>query len=272
VLERAGRPGPQTLFLIDDLDARFREWPDEHRHAALAALDVIVRDGRRNGVTVVATAGQAHRLAPGIRESFARQLLLRHPTRADLVHAGGSGDLWRDHDPSGSGQWRGHRVQLVEAPPLPGERHEALPPLDLAGPRVVAVVSASPRADASALRAAGLDPLLLEPLGDTVVRTALARHAGHADAPGDADAAARCVVVGDADAWVANWSIAALVREQATIVVHGGPREYRTLAPGPSLPPLLDDAATQCWLLEPAADARRAGWPPGSATQTGLYN
>jgi S-DNA-T family DNA segregation ATPase FtsK/SpoIIIE len=272
VLERAARPGPQMLFLIDDLDARFREWPDEHRHAALAALDVIVRDGRRNGVTVVATAGNAHRLGLSIRESFARQLLLRHPTRADIVHAGGSGDLWRDQDPPGSGQWRGHRVQLVEAPPLPVERHEALPPLDLAGSRVVAMVSASPRADASALRAARLDPLLLEPLGDTVVRTALARHAGDADAPGDPDAAARCVVVGDADAWAANWSIAALVREQATIVVHGGQREYRTLAPGPSLPPLLDDAATQCWVLEPAADVRRAGWPPGPAMQTGSYN
>jgi len=129
------------------------------------------------------------------------------------------------------------------------------------------MVSASPRADAAALRAAGLDPLLLEPLGDTVARTALARAAAAAAA----DATARCVV-GDADAWAANWSIAALVREQATIVVHGGPREYRTLAPGPSLPPLLDDAATQCWVIDPAADARRAGWPPGSITQTGLRN
>ena len=68
-----------------------------------------------------------------------------------------------------------------------------------------------------------------------------------------ADAAARCIVVGDADAWAANWSIAALVREEATIVVHGGPREYRTLASGPALPPLLDDAATQCWVIDPAA-------------------
>jgi S-DNA-T family DNA segregation ATPase FtsK/SpoIIIE len=125
----------------------------------------------------------------------------------------------------------------------------------------VAVVSASPRADASALRAAGLEPLLLEPVGDTAVRAALARRAG--------DTAPRGLIVGDADAWSANWSIAALVREQATIVVHGGQREYRVLAPGHPLPPLLDDAGTQCWVVEPGSMARRAGWPCDLALEPG---
>lgn len=248
---RAGRPGPQTLLLIDDLDARFRDWPDDHRLAALDALEVILRDGRRAGVTVVATASQAHRLGPGIRDSFAQRVLLRHPTRPDLVHAGGSGDLWREQDPPGSGQSRGRRVQLVEASPLEAEAHAPPQEVDLGRMSLVAVVTASPRTDASTLRAAGLAPLLLEPVGDTAVRAALARRVDNATAG--------CIIVGDADAWAANWSIGALVREEATIVVHGGQREYRVLAPGTPLPPLLDDA-TQCWLIEPASLARRAGW------------
>ena len=254
VVARLGRSAPRTLLLIDDLDTSFRDWPDEYRHGALAALEAIVRDGRRSGVTVVATAGQAHRLGQGIRESFARSLFLRHATRADLAHAGGAGELWREQDSPGSGQFRGRRLQLVEARPLPVELHDPPQPVSLSGPDLFAVVSASPRADASTLRTAGYDPLLLEPVGDTVVRTELARR--------NADATAACVIVGDVDAWAANWSIAALVREEATVVVHGGPREYRVLARGPAIPPLLDDAATQCWVVDPGGPARRAGWPP----------
>lgn len=264
MLTHGNGPERRTLLLIDDLDTCFRDWPDEHRHAASTALEVILREGRRNGVTVVATTGQAHRLGHGIRESFGRLLLLRHPTRADLVHAGGSGDLWREQDPPGSGQWRGRRVQLVEAPPPPAEGHDAPRALDLGGARVVAMVSASPRADATALRSAGFDPLLLDAVGDSEVRAELARRL--------ADAAAGCLIVGDADAWAANWSIAALMREQATIVVHGGPREYRTLAAGTPIPPLLDDVATQCWVIDRMATARRAAWPPSSIRRSELDN
>lgn len=264
MLAHPGRPERRTLLLIDEVDTCFRDWPDEHRHAASTALEGILREGRRNGVTVVATAGQAHRLGQGIRESFGRLLLLRHPTRADLVHAGGAGDLWREQDPPGSGQWRGRRVQLVEAQPPPAEGHDAPRALDLDGARVVAMVSAAPRADATTLRSAGFDPLLLDAVGDPEVRAELARRL--------ADAAAGCIIVGDADAWAASWSIAALVREQATIVVHGGPREYRALAAGTPIPPLLDDAATQCWVVDPTMATRRAAWPPSSIRRAGPDN
>ncbi|MFD4420391.1 FtsK/SpoIIIE domain-containing protein [Agromyces sp. NPDC058484] len=268
---RVAQPGPPALLLVDDLDLRFRDWPDEHRHSALIAIEAILRDGRRNGVGVVATAAQAHRLGHGIREAFGGLLLLRHPSRADLVHAGGSGGLWRDQDPPGCGQWRGHRVQLIAAPPLPDESFPAPLPLDPGGTELCAVVSASPRADVSVLRESGLAPLLLEPV-DTVVRAALARRSTDAASTTDAaiptDGVEPCVIVGDADAWAANWTIAALVREEATIVVHGGARECRVLAADSSLPPLLDDAAAQCWVRRPGAPTERAAWPPVPTTET----
>lgn len=266
VLERMQRvEQEEVLFLVDDLDTGFRDWPDEHRQAALAGLEAVLRDGRRAGVVVAAAAGSAHRLAPAIRESFGRQLLLRHPTRADLVHAGGIGELWRSEDPAGAGQWGTHRVQVVDLPVPPIDPPPAVPRLEVGhggGPCVV--VSASPRADASALRGAGFEPILLEPVGEAAVRAALARQP-----PGGGGGGAGHVVVGDADAWAANWSLAALVREEATIIVHGGPRERRVFGVGRGLAPLLDDDAAQCLVRAPGEASCRSAWPPAlGATET----
>ncbi|WP_136708714.1 FtsK/SpoIIIE domain-containing protein [Agromyces sp. H66] len=250
-VERA-EPGPELLLLVDDLDHAFGDWPDDHRHAAIAALEAVLREGRRAGVHVAAAAGLAHRLGAGILEAFGRRLLLRHASRAELVHAGGSGELWRAHEPPGAGQWDGHRMQVVHAPASAAEPHPAPEPLEaVAG--LYAVVSAAPRADLAALREAGFDALLLEPVGDTVVRTAIA---------GAARPVAARFVVGDADAWAANWSSAALAREEATVVVHGGPREHRVFHAGQGLPPLLDDRVTQCVVSAAGTASRRAGWPP----------
>ncbi|MDF2554655.1 MAG: hypothetical protein K0R60_550, partial [Microbacterium sp.] len=67
---REARPRPELLLLVDDLDTAFRDWPDDHRHAAIEALEAVLRDGRRAGVVVAASAGVAHRLGTGIREAF----------------------------------------------------------------------------------------------------------------------------------------------------------------------------------------------------------
>ncbi len=61
--------------------------------------------------------------------------------------------------------------------------------------------------------------------------------------------------IGDVDAWAANWALAAVVREEAEIVVHGGQREYRVFARPSTLPPLLDDPMEQCWVIR--ADGER---------------
>ncbi len=264
VRRQLGLRGTPMLLLIDDLDVRFRDWPDDHRHAALMAIDTILRDGRRAGVTVVASAGQTHRLGSGIREAFGAVLLLRHASRTDLMQAGGTGALWRDQDPPGSGQWRGLRAQLVDAQPLPAPSFSPPHPLVLGAGGLWAVASASPRADAAVLRDLGLAPLVLEPV-DSLVRAALARRAMETDdATGETDP---CIIVGDADAWTANWAVATAVREEATLVVHGGPREYRVFAGG-ELPPLLDDAASQCWVRGTGETTARAAWPPQRTTET----
>jgi S-DNA-T family DNA segregation ATPase FtsK/SpoIIIE len=119
-----------------------------------------------------------------------------------------------------------------------------------------AIVTASPRTDAAALRSLGLEPIVLDALVDATVRAAISVPVAPAIAPR--------VVIGDADAWMANWALVGAMREDATVIVHGGPREYRVLVRDATLPPLLDDPIAQCWVLTPGAAPRRSPWPPGA--------
>ena len=244
------------VVAIDDLDTRFRDWPDDHRQAAQGMVEALLREGRGRGIAVVATAASAHRLGSAIRELFGSTVVLRHPSRSDLVQAGGVGALWRADDPPGRGQWRGRRIQLVD--PHRAAATDAAQPdaatwnetaaIRRAGPWSTeagtwAIVTASPRTDAAALRSLGHEPIVLEALADATVRAAISGRTAPATGPR--------VVIGDADAWMANWALAGAMREDATVIVHGGPREYRVLVRDATLPPLLDDPVAQCWVLAP---------------------
>ncbi len=244
----------EGILLVDDLDVRFGQWPDEYRQAAMTALEEILRAGRARGFAVAASAGAAHRLPASIREAFSSTALLRHPSRGELAHAGGAGELWRAGEPPGAGQWRGHRAQFLDAEvPAAGPVPAPLAPLAFT-PGVWAIVARSPRAMAEAVRAAGVDPMVLGGAGDAEARAALAAHAGQAGGP--------LVIVGDADAWAGAWALAALVRDASTVVVQGGARELRAIVPpAGTLPPLIDDPAAQCWMIPAVGPVRRVGWP-----------
>jgi S-DNA-T family DNA segregation ATPase FtsK/SpoIIIE len=249
---RRGSPLPR-LLVVDDLDTRFRSWPDEYRHAILDSLEAILREGRDRGLAVAAAISQPHGLAQALRDAFGERVLLRHPTKSDLVQAGGAGELWRARDVPGAGQWRGHRVQLIAAPDRPANPCRAVPQLRLVAGRVHAVSSARPRADADALLSLGHAVLLLAPGGEVAARTAIDAAAARGESPP--------VLVGDADAWAASWSLAASIREEAVVVVHGGAAEYRALVRDRALPPLLDDGVRQCWVVRPAESPGRGEWP-----------
>ncbi|MGW4927717.1 FtsK/SpoIIIE domain-containing protein [Agromyces sp. NPDC004153] len=246
------RRATPCLLLVDDLDVAFRDWPDDHRIAAVGMLERLLREGRERGLAIAASAGQAHRLPAGLRETFGSTVLLRHPTRTELAQAGGTASLWRSGDLPGSGQWRERRLQVVDVPSLPSDQGAEAQPLRLGTAAITAVVSMRPRADAATLRRLGDEPVLLEPGLDAVARAAIAAGGG---------AGHPLVIVGDADAWTANWSLAALLREEAAIVVHGGSREFRVFARDSALPPLLDDPVAQCWLAPPGGAPMRCAWP-----------
>lgn len=241
------------LLVVDDLDTRFRSWPDEYRHAILESLEAILREGRDRGLAVVAAISQPHGLGQALRDAFGERVLLRHATRSDLVQAGGAGELWRAREVPGAGQWRGHRVQVVAAPARTAMQDRAVPRLELDAGRLHAVSSARPRADADAVRSLGHAVLLLVPGGEGAARLAIETAAALRESPP--------VLVGDADAWAASWSLWASIREEAVVVVHGRAAEYRALVRDQQLPPLLDDGVRQCWVVRPDESPGRAEWP-----------
>ncbi|WP_157002498.1 FtsK/SpoIIIE domain-containing protein [Agromyces laixinhei] len=240
-----------TLVVIDDLDMRFRAWPEEYRHAASAMVESLIREGRARGLAVAASAVQPTALGAGLRDAFGSRLLLRHATRTDLVQAGGRGELWRGTAPSGSGQWHGHRLQVVDAARRSFGAAPPVLPLELRPDTPYTVVTTAPRAAAATIAAAGRAPILLTAGGEVAVRAALAASSPDAPPP---------VIVGDGDAWASSWSLSATLREDAVTVVHGSLIEFRSLVRTRELPPLLDDTS-QCWVIHPVTGVQRAIWP-----------
>jgi S-DNA-T family DNA segregation ATPase FtsK/SpoIIIE len=251
---RRGIERSAELVVIDDLDVCFNDWPEDHRLAAHAMVEAMLREGRGRGVGVVASAGSAHRIGSSARELFGQTLMLRHASRIDLVQAGGAGAMWRADAPAGSGLWHGRRVQVVEAPPVEAAPATDLRPLRVPRSGVCAVITSLPRADVQTLRALGFHAVLLEPFGDAAVRAAMA--AG-------SESGAPRLVVGDADAWTGNWAVAAQIREAADLIVRGGVREFRVFGRDAAPPPLLDPGIDACWHVGPGAEGPvRSAWPP----------
>ncbi|MRX42773.1 FtsK/SpoIIIE domain-containing protein [Agromyces kandeliae] len=255
--DRSDEPGRAVrLVVVDDVDLCFSGWPEEHRLAALETLAELMRFARGGGPALALAAGRTAALGPGLRDAVTRHVLLRHPSRADLVHAGGDGRLHRADAPPGAGQWLGHAAQFLRADRTAAvaPRIEA-PPLRLDIARPVALVSARPGADADRIGriAPGTELIRLADGPDAVLR---AQHAidGSSVAGG-------VIVVGDADAWTANWSLAATARARAELVVHGGSRELRAVVRDAGLPPLLDVDRDQCWRIRTDRTTERAAWP-----------
>ncbi|MFF2275057.1 FtsK/SpoIIIE domain-containing protein [Agromyces sp. NPDC058126] len=253
-----GRVAVPRLLVIDELDTRFRSWPDDYRALALERLETVLREGRARGLAVAAATTQWLGVPHGLRDAFGVRLLLRHPTRAELAQAGGAGELWRAAEVPGSGQWRGRRVQVVDAPrpqvPSPARPVEHVPMLEIEPGARIALVTTSPTPDAEVLRGVGRSPVVLGPHADAATLAAL----GRGDAP--------IVAVGSAEAWAAQWSLLPTIRETATILVRGGASEYRALIADRALPPLLDEGGAQLWLRPPGGATVRRTWPIAEAT------
>lgn len=258
----SGSPLPAAV-VIDDLDTVFASWPDDYRIAALARVEDLVRGARGAGVAVAVSASRLTGLGAGLRDAFTASVLLRHATRADVVHAGGAGELWTPDAPPGLGQWRGLRAQFLCEGGPEGSRLDEPDPLDLAGHHLVAIAAAAPHAAADAIsaRAPGATVILLDAAPDAAARAAEALSSPFA--PG-----VQHIVIGDAQAWASNWVLANAARSRATVVVHGGAVEYRALARGTGLPPILDDSARQCWILPIGTAPSRRGWPGVATTDS----
>ena len=254
------------LLVIDDVDARYRSWPDEHRLAVLDVIASLCREGRVSSLHVVASAASLPSLAGPVRDAFGLNLVLRQSTRVDVVHAGGTGALWRADDPPGAGQWRGRRVQVVDAGPVVSPIARPVPSLRMSPDAPVAIVSLAPARDADVVQAlSGRTPLVLRQGEDAAARALTAMGLGPVSPQGRDSPlpALPPIVVGDAEAWAAQWSLLAAIRERGLLVVHAGSSELRAVSRLRTTPPMLDPGGEQCWGLLPGEPPVRLSWPPG---------
>ncbi|GAA2083102.1 hypothetical protein GCM10009840_19450 [Pseudolysinimonas kribbensis] len=243
VLDRALRvprrgPGSERrLLVIDDLDLLLgRAGPDE-RHELSDLIARVLREGSAHGLGVAASVQRAAGTVQPLVGSFGARLLLRMPSREEHVLAGGIGAEFDPALPPGAGRWRGAAIQVAwpGEMPLPEAAVPELPVVAPAAGRQLAIVASRPALLLPALRAAGLRVALL----------------GAADPDEDAIGAAPDVLLGDPDAWQADWSLLGRARRELPIaVVDCSAAELRALTRARDVPPPLGSRPGECWVVD----------------------
>lgn len=240
-----------TLLLADDLDLVLVRCGPDHAVELVDLVARALREGPSRGIRLVASARRlaapVHALAP----LFGSRLLLRLGGRDEHVLAGGDAAQFDARAHPGSGTWHGDVVQV--AVPTPGERRSIEVPgpviVRLEAQRELAVVAARPRE-------------LLDLWTRDRVRVRVLGAPGDGEIDGlDVDPGST-VVIGDPDAWQADWSeLARARRELPMLVVDCSVADLRALTRSREVPPPL--APGEGWLVE-SGRVRRAVLEPES--------
>jgi S-DNA-T family DNA segregation ATPase FtsK/SpoIIIE len=239
--------GGRRLLILDDLDLLLgRSAPDE-RHDLAELIARVLREGSAHEVGVVASVQRAAGTVQPLVGLFGARLLLRLPSREEHVLAGGAGTEFDPALAPGAGRWRGAVVQVA----WPGEAQLPQPPvpeLPVAAPqpgRQLAVVAARPSVLLEPLRAAGLRVALL----------------GASDEHDGGVVSAADVLLGDPDAWQAEWNLLARARRELPVAIVDCPAaELRTLLRVRDVPPPLGSRPGECWVVDGGV-VRRAVLP-----------
>jgi DNA segregation ATPase FtsK/SpoIIIE, S-DNA-T family len=243
--------GEEAVLLLDDLDALVARFDTDYRHEFLELLTGIARgSGNARPAFVVA----AHRLTgplAGLAGIFGSRLLLRQTSREEHVLAGGDPRGFDPDLPPGAGTWRGAVVQVARANETEwrqtsAELDEAVPvpcPVIPADHPVLAIIAGRPRAYLARLRATGARVIEL---------------GGHAvPSPNElrvTPASSATVLVGDPEAWLADWAmLAAARRDWPMVLIDATAADHRALLRDRALPPPLGPTPGECWLT---ADGR----------------
>jgi S-DNA-T family DNA segregation ATPase FtsK/SpoIIIE len=246
--ELSSRPigaGETVVLLIDDLDVLIDRFDPDARHDVVDRLTRLARESRQ--LRIIASAqrltGPLQRLA-GL---FDARLLLRQPSRDEHVLAGGDGTSFDPRLPPGAGTWLGGAssaasVQVAVCDrPLPVAGLPELPRVRLEQGTPLAIVAGRPRE--LLLRVAGAEG------GIRVIRV------GEEPTPEDAELRVTrsepTLLLGDPDAWQAEWALLSSVRREFPIVFFGcTPAEVRAIARIRETPPPLGDRPGECWLVD----------------------
>lgn len=232
----------RTLFVIDDLDALVARYDADYRHEFLELLSTVAREGSATRTTVAASARRLSGSLAGIAGSFGSRLLLRQTSRDEHVLAGGDPREFDPDLPPGAGTWRGRTIQVARAEDselrTAWRVASAVPtPIVPADFPVLALVAGRPRALGEQMRARGARVI---DLGDGAAHSASELHISTGAVP--------TVLLGDPDAWLAQWELLSVARRDWPIVlVDATPADVRALLRQRTLPPPLGTHPGECW-------------------------
>jgi S-DNA-T family DNA segregation ATPase FtsK/SpoIIIE len=232
-----------SLLVIDDLDALLSRFPDDHRAAIVDRLGLLLRGGPGDGPSLVVGT---RRLTGGLATLgglFGSRLSLRQATRDEHLLAGGDAATFEPGLPPGRGRWQGAVVQVAraEGAQLPAPEVPAPTRVTPASHPVLAVVAARPQTHLGALHATGA----------RVIQVGRDHPTGAAELV-VTSSAVPTILIGDPDAWQADWNLLTAARREWPIVLIGcTTADHRALLRDRELPPLLGNG--ECWL---AAEGR----------------
>ncbi|HTL41339.1 MAG TPA: FtsK/SpoIIIE domain-containing protein [Pseudolysinimonas sp.] len=245
---QVSHPPHDGLLIIDGLDALLGRVDPDYRHDMIDALGVLLREPGERSRRVIVTARRPAGDLASLAGLFGSRLLLRQTSREDHLLAGGSHGEWDPDLVPGAGFWRGAAIQVARTPgvqlPRPAVPEPAV--VSLASHPVLAVVAARPRAIADDAQRAGARVIRL---GHEAVPEASALQVMTSAVP--------TLVVGDPDAWLADWPVLTLARREWPIVLTGcAPADHRALLRSRELPPPLGSAPGECWLATEGVTVR----------------
>lgn len=245
-------PLPEAaVVLFDDVDLVVGRMDPDARHELIDLLTRFVRGARR--LSLVITAQRLTGALQGLAGLFDARLLLRQPSRDEHVLAGGDGSMFDPRLPAGAGAWTGSRgggatVQVaIGSAELPAAELVALPRLRPRNGRTLAVVCPRPGELASELGAVAGRVIVL---GDEPAPADQELRISWGEAP--------VVLLGDPDAWQAEWGLLNLARRELPIAVIGcSASELRSITRARDAPPPLGTRPGECWWVD-AGVVRRA--------------
>jgi S-DNA-T family DNA segregation ATPase FtsK/SpoIIIE len=238
------------LVLADDLDVLLGGFGADHRAEAIDLVARLAREGPSIGLELAA-ASQSMATLHALAGSFGSRLILRLASREEHVLAGGEGARFDPAAPPGAGSWRGTVVQVALAdeqrsPESGVGRAPELPVVTFSPAAPTAIVSGRPRELRAGLLAAGVR---LIDVGET--------GADVQDELRVASGSAPIVVLGDADAWQAEWALLGRARREWPIVLHAATlADHRALTRSRELPPPLGARPGECWLVRDGVTVR----------------
>ena len=240
---------PGTLLIADDLDLTLARCDPEYAAELADLVARMLREGPHRGIRVIASARRLSGPLAALGPQFGSRLLLRMPSREEHVLAGGDGARFDPRAVPGSGTWEGAVLQVAVPEPAPRREVPHTPPTAVGDGRELAVVSGRPREFAELAAARGARLRWLGAADDEV-----------------RDARLPAVLLGDPDAWQADWAELTRARRDLPMVFHAcTTADVRAIARTRETPPPLHPG--EVWLVEQGRvrRARLDGTPGGRA-------